>query len=153
MGLYCTLPLAKLSKQTWYMWNLNSARQMFEQVLNFYLCKFFFLCKYVFRRVFHSGFQCKYMFYISFRVKLSGIKAMAQKHLKWSISQKVLLQGSELLTGYSLQTWILLTEVKTSLMEFLSKWIHLRAYPLKFNPYEDLFWESPRNVLFFSAKD
>ena len=40
------------------------------------------------------------MFYISFRVKLSGIKAMAQKHLKWSISQKVLLQVSELLTRH-----------------------------------------------------
>ena len=52
------------------------------------------------RRVFHSGFQCKYMFYSSFRVKLSGIKAMAQKHLKWSISQKVLLQVSELLTAH-----------------------------------------------------
>ena len=59
-----------------------------------------FTFKYVFRRVFHSGFQCKYMFYISFRVKLSGIKAMAQKHLKWSISQKVLLQVSELLTAH-----------------------------------------------------
>ena len=92
------------------------------------------------RRVFHSGFQCKYMFYSSFRVKLSGIKAMAQKHLKWSISQKVLLQPS---------IWI---KVKTS-NSFQSKykkhfiisehilWI-LTLWRISFG---NLLWESPLN--------
>ena len=154
MGLYRTLPTTILSKIP----HTHGIEIVFRQIgVNFVVFLkspkhdpdpwFFFVLtwkqftsKYVFRRVFHSGFQCKYMFYSSFRVKLSGIKAMAQKHLKWSISQKVLLQPS---------IWI---KVKTS-NSFQSKykkhfiisehilWI-LTLWRISFG---NLLWESPLN--------
>ena len=96
-----------------------------------------FTSKYIFRRVFHSGFQCKYMFYSSFRVKLSGIKAMAQKHLKWSISQKVLLQPS---------IWIKVKTSNSFQNKYKKTFHNLRAYPLNLNPLENIFWESPLGI-------